>query len=154
IVGAPVKPMRFIAESSVKLAIGVLCLFFLNIFGGAIGLHIPINVFTVVISGFLGLFGVASLAAIHLFILSCSPFDCNFLQSTDEIGKHPKLLHIKVDLREDRKSTRLNSSHVSISYAVFCLKKKKQYHDECLDQPDNQDATNNTRKKSEEDKHN
>src|SRR5437868_12086044 len=29
------------------------------------------------------------------------------------------------DLRRDRKSTRLNSSHVSISYAVFCLKKKK-----------------------------
>src|SRR5690349_22196816 len=27
--------------------------------------------------------------------------------------------------REDRKSTRLNSSHVEISYAVFCLKKKK-----------------------------
>src|SRR5690606_41930850 len=28
-------------------------------------------------------------------------------------------------LRQDRKSTRLNSSHVKISYAVFCLKKKK-----------------------------
>src|SRR5690625_5729050 len=27
----------------------------------------------------------------------------------------------------DRKSTRLNSSHVAISYAVFCLKKKKHY---------------------------
>src|SRR3989475_8774206 len=27
----------------------------------------------------------------------------------------------------DRKSTRLNSSHSQISYAVFCLKKKKQY---------------------------
>src|SRR5205814_8279099 len=27
----------------------------------------------------------------------------------------------------DRKSTRLNSSHLGISYAVFCLKKKKQY---------------------------
>src|SRR5690606_41964770 len=27
----------------------------------------------------------------------------------------------------DRKSTRLNSSHVKISYAVFCLKKKKKY---------------------------
>src|SRR5437773_9761376 len=27
--------------------------------------------------------------------------------------------------REDRKSTRLNSSHITISYAVFCLKKKK-----------------------------
>src|SRR3712207_7356074 len=29
-------------------------------------------------------------------------------------------------LRTDRKSTRLNSSHANISYAVFCLKKKKQ----------------------------
>src|SRR4051794_41394948 len=29
------------------------------------------------------------------------------------------------DLVQDRKSTRLNSSHPSISYAVFCLKKKK-----------------------------
>src|SRR5437773_6050390 len=28
-------------------------------------------------------------------------------------------------LRADRKSTRLNSSHITISYAVFCLKKKK-----------------------------
>src|SRR5439155_23046825 len=30
------------------------------------------------------------------------------------------------DARQDRKSTRLNSSHVAISYAVFCLKKKKK----------------------------
>src|SRR5690606_40273662 len=30
------------------------------------------------------------------------------------------------DLVSDRKSTRLNSSHVKISYAVFCLKKKKK----------------------------
>src|SRR5699024_4866878 len=30
--------------------------------------------------------------------------------------------------QEDRKSTRLNSSHVSISYAVFCLKKKKKHN--------------------------
>src|SRR5690242_21435666 len=34
--------------------------------------------------------------------------------------------------RRDRKSTRLNSSHMSISYAVFCLKKKK--HDRYKDQ--------------------
>src|SRR5690554_7600095 len=33
--------------------------------------------------------------------------------------------------KPDRKSTRLNSSHVRISYAVFCLKKKKQ-EDEAL----------------------
>src|SRR5260221_8491444 len=36
---------------------------------------------------------------------------------TDPSGKH--------DLLIDRKSTRLNSSHTVISYAVFCLKKKK-----------------------------
>src|SRR3712207_7371288 len=30
--------------------------------------------------------------------------------------------------QQDRKSTRLNSSHAIISYAVFCLKKKKQHH--------------------------
>src|SRR5258705_2515681 len=30
--------------------------------------------------------------------------------------------------RVDRKSTRLNSSHLGISYAVFCLKKKKKRH--------------------------
>src|SRR5690625_7094460 len=29
------------------------------------------------------------------------------------------------EIKRDRKSTRLNSSHVAISYAVFCLKKKK-----------------------------
>src|SRR5438067_5973882 len=35
-------------------------------------------------------------------------------------------LEVVVGRRVDRKSTRLNSSHVSISYAVFCLKKKKK----------------------------
>src|SRR5699024_11515655 len=34
------------------------------------------------------------------------------------------LAMLKSHFLEDRKSTRLNSSHVSISYAVFCLKKK------------------------------
>src|SRR3712207_8295245 len=32
------------------------------------------------------------------------------------------------DATRDRKSTRLNSSHANISYAVFCLKKKKYVH--------------------------
>src|SRR5690349_22752365 len=32
------------------------------------------------------------------------------------------------EVLRDRKSTRLNSSHVEISYAVFCLKKKKKKH--------------------------
>src|SRR5262245_63787008 len=38
----------------------------------------------------------------------------------DELSRLPPLPHLK-----DRKSTRLNSSHLGISYAVFCLKKKK-----------------------------
>src|SRR5690606_39421031 len=37
------------------------------------------------------------------------------------VGLQPRTARV---LREDRKSTRLNSSHVKISYAVFCLKKK------------------------------
>src|SRR5262245_65277394 len=37
-------------------------------------------------------------------------------------------LHQRSDRFQDRKSTRLNSSHLGISYAVFCLKKKKKKH--------------------------
>src|SRR3989442_10412126 len=37
--------------------------------------------------------------------------------------------------RLDRKSTRLNSSHVRISYAVFCLKKKKTKMEYCTTYP-------------------
>src|SRR3712207_6932710 len=35
---------------------------------------------------------------------------------------------LNLGLDKDRKSTRLNSSHANISYAVFCLKKKKTRH--------------------------
>src|SRR5688500_19648574 len=38
-----------------------------------------------------------------------------------------QILHRLDIFLSDRKSTRLNSSHLVISYAVFCLKKKKQY---------------------------
>src|SRR5256885_3198156 len=42
------------------------------------------------------------------------------------------LVYRFVDGHRDRKSTRLNSSHLVISYAVFCLKKKKCYsNSEC-----------------------
>src|SRR3712207_7247636 len=39
---------------------------------------------------------------------------------------HPVVPPGEVVAQEDRKSTRLNSSHANISYAVFCLKKKKK----------------------------
>src|SRR2546426_3728938 len=38
-----------------------------------------------------------------------------------------RLATMKLQEFRDRKSTRLNSSHLVISYAVFCLKKKKKY---------------------------
>src|SRR5690606_41128431 len=39
--------------------------------------------------------------------------------------RYPNVYGIDMPAASDRKSTRLNSSHVKISYAVFCLKKKK-----------------------------
>src|SRR5438067_5086190 len=42
------------------------------------------------------------------------------------VGQTLRRLASEVDRGLDRKSTRLNSSHVSISYAVFCLKKKRK----------------------------
>src|SRR5690348_17597246 len=47
----------------------------------------------------------------------------NFL---DVLRDAPLLAGFKETISSDRKSTRLNSSHPSISYAVFCLKKKKK----------------------------
>src|SRR3712207_7510871 len=48
---------------------------------------------------------------------------------TNALKHTPDNGHIEIDIHEidgkaDRKSTRLNSSHANISYAVFCLKKK------------------------------
>src|SRR2546426_8017175 len=53
------------------------------------------------------------------------------VHEVDEGGHHSAHDHeqhreLLVDPFEDRKSTRLNSSHLVISYAVFCLKKKKK----------------------------
>src|SRR5699024_12195193 len=48
----------------------------------------------------------------------------NILSYREENGLFKTIEELK-NVSGDRKSTRLNSSHVSISYAVFCLKKKK-----------------------------
>src|SRR2546430_2936237 len=44
------------------------------------------------------------------------------------LQEHPGLQRMRAHDPGDRKSTRLNSSHSQISYAVFCLKKKKKKH--------------------------
>src|SRR5699024_11486713 len=51
----------------------------------------------------------------------------NLRKKIETDSRHPEfiLTVFGMGYKLDRKSTRLNSSHVSISYAVFCLKKKK-----------------------------
>src|SRR3712207_6971556 len=63
-----------------------------------------------------------------------TPYECGVarLRETSRghiMGLNGGLLKMIVSLetRRDRKSTRLNSSHANISYAVFCLKKKNIY---------------------------
>src|SRR5204862_555371 len=51
--------------------------------------------------------------------------ECEFNQEVYRWSKHLEFQRF-LSLPSDRKSTRLNSSHVEISYAVFCLKKKIQ----------------------------
>src|SRR2546426_8022104 len=51
----------------------------------------------------------------------------------DDPGKSQGQGDIHEQVVPDRKSTRLNSSHLVISYAVFCLKKKKNKNETCHD---------------------
>src|SRR5690242_21114715 len=55
------------------------------------------------------------------------PCCCKFILNLGDFWRLPAV----GEETSDRKSTRLNSSHMSISYAVFCLKKKKQ-QETCL----------------------
>src|SRR5690348_18471609 len=52
--------------------------------------------------------------------------DSGIMRSNPTVAGRVLQEYIDVDPNTDRKSTRLNSSHPSISYAVFCLKKKKK----------------------------
>src|SRR5438445_7256944 len=50
-----------------------------------------------------------------------SPQAVAFRRVAEEVARQ-----VSIEAMKDRKSTRLNSSHANISYAVFCLKKKKK----------------------------
>src|SRR3712207_7759997 len=63
----------------------------------------------------------------HTVAMDEDPFDSKMsLTILTVYGKSPcGIICFKERSARDRKSTRLNSSHANISYAVFCLKKKK-----------------------------
>src|SRR2546430_9379541 len=63
----------------------------------------------------------------HVLFIASGAFSLS--KPSDLIPELQGRLPIRVEL--DRKSTRLNSSHSQISYAVFCLKKKKQEYRRC-----------------------
>src|SRR2546430_8893889 len=71
--------------------------------------------------------GFQSVDAGHGWLVFALPLAEAAFHPSDENGAH-ELYHMCQDLKAeiDRKSTRLNSSHSQISYAVFCLKKKKK----------------------------
>src|SRR5689334_24350613 len=72
------------------------------------------------------LFRSSELKALHAAGLTSRALDWEALDAYFQLGYIPAPASPFQDVRKlDRKSTRLNSSHSSISYAVFCLKKKK-----------------------------
>ncbi|WFA05352.1 pro-sigmaK processing inhibitor BofA family protein [Bacillus sp. HSf4] len=62
------KPLKWIGTIAVRLIIGALLLFCVNLFGESIGIHVPINIVTTGVSGLLGVPGVAALIVIKQFI--------------------------------------------------------------------------------------
>src|SRR5438552_8860506 len=62
----------------------------------------------------------------HAIGLFQGMFEKNILTFNPGWDSSAQKLDVFTDVQRDRKSTRLNSSHQIISYAVFCLKKKKQ----------------------------
>lgn len=67
--GTPLKLFRFFGQSIIKILIGALLLFFLNAFGSNFGIHVPINLITATVSGFLGIPGVCALTVIQLWVI-------------------------------------------------------------------------------------
>src|SRR3712207_7723255 len=72
--------------------------------------------------------GVASRIKKHLMAAECARAAVRNERRVWQAQRQPRMRQEphRLIFLEDRKSTRLNSSHANISYAVFCLKKKKQ----------------------------
>ncbi|MFQ3546643.1 pro-sigmaK processing inhibitor BofA family protein [Halobacillus rhizosphaerae] len=69
IIGLPVSPLKWAGQVLTRLIIAIILLFFVNLFGAQFGLHIPINGFTATVSALLGIPGILTITALHLWIL-------------------------------------------------------------------------------------
>ncbi|WP_081833325.1 pro-sigmaK processing inhibitor BofA family protein [Geomicrobium sp. JCM 19055] len=67
-VGASLKPVKWIGNGAIRLVLGAVALFLINLFGNLAGIHMPINLFTASIAGFLGIPGFSCFLP---FIFSC-----------------------------------------------------------------------------------
>src|SRR5690242_20979133 len=83
------------------------------------------------------------------------PYTTLFRSAGGRVGWRRRIRHVdmrqanrrqrRLQLLGDRKSTRLNSSHMSISYAVFCLKKKKKKKKQKYQEKTNTEIQNTTK---------
>src|SRR5690606_40611585 len=102
---------------------------------GELGLHISIEtngtIFSRELAGFIDLYSISP--KLRNSDPDAEKLSALGLQMSGPFKYHPeKRKNLEVI---DRKSTRLNSSHVKISYAVFCLKKKKNKKQKYKKQP-------------------
>src|SRR5690554_8213935 len=107
--------------------------------------HVSINVKQGEIVGLLGPNGAGKTTTFYMTVGLIVPNEGEIFIGKDNITKFPvykraqmrigylaqeasifRKMSVEDNIKSDRKSTRLNSSHVRISYAVFCLKKKKK----------------------------
>ncbi|AOC89573.1 pro-sigmaK processing inhibitor BofA family protein [Bacillus sp. L381] len=67
--GVSPKPLRWIGLTAIKFIAGAILLVGVNLFGGSLGIHIPVNLVTTGVSGILGIPGIAALIVIKRFII-------------------------------------------------------------------------------------
>ncbi|GAB2536430.1 pro-sigmaK processing inhibitor BofA family protein [Gracilibacillus alcaliphilus] len=67
--GIPANLVKGSGRIVMKITIGVLFLFFVNLLGASFGLYVPINLFTAGIAGILGIPGIVCLTALHFWVI-------------------------------------------------------------------------------------
>ncbi|MDA7028593.1 pro-sigmaK processing inhibitor BofA family protein [Bacillus sp. CLL-7-23] len=67
--GSSFKPLKWLGSIAVRIIVGTIFLFCVNLFGESLSVHVPINLVTTGVSGLLGIPGVVALVVIKQFII-------------------------------------------------------------------------------------